>query len=65
LEAEARPKLYQQTLRACAENSVSGWLRVALGEGIELHVSDKRAKMTAEQRRQLLKRIEELLRHCV
>jgi hypothetical protein len=61
-EAAARPNLYQQTLRACAENSVSGWLRVALGEGIELHVSDKRPKLTAEQRRQMLKRIEELLR---
>ena len=60
-EAAARPNLYQQTLRACAENSVSGWLRVALGEGIELHVSDKRPKMTAEQRRQMLERIEELV----
>jgi DNA-binding transcriptional MerR regulator len=61
-EAEARPNRYQETLRACAENSVSGWLRVALGEGIELHVSDKRPKMPAEQRRQMLKQIEELLR---
>jgi hypothetical protein len=62
VEPEARPNSYQQTLCACAENSVSGWLRVALGEGIELHVSDKRPKMTSEQRRQMLKRIEELLR---
>jgi DNA-binding transcriptional MerR regulator len=61
-EAAARTNPYQQTLRACAENSVSGWLRVALGEGIELHVSDKRPKMTAEQRRQMLKRIEELVK---
>ena len=61
-EAEERPSQYQQVLRACTENSVSGWLRVALGEGIELHVSEKRPKMTAEQRRQMLKRIEELLR---
>lgn len=61
-EAAARPNRYQETLRACAENSVSGWLRVALGEGIELHVSDKRPKMTAEQRQQMLKRIEELVR---
>ena len=62
VEAETRPNLYQQTLRACAENSVSGWLRVALGEGIELHLSDKRPKMTPEQRRQMLKRLEELVR---
>jgi DNA-binding transcriptional MerR regulator len=62
VEAEARPNRYQETLRACAENSVSGWLRVALGEGIELHVSDKRPKMTAEQRRQMPKRIEELVK---
>jgi DNA-binding transcriptional MerR regulator len=61
-EAETRPNRYQETLRACAENSVSGWLRVALGEGIEIHVSDKRPKVTPEQRRQMLKRIEELLR---
>jgi DNA-binding transcriptional MerR regulator len=61
-EAEARPNRYQETLRACAENSVSGWLRVALGEGIEIHLSDKRPKMIAEQRRRMLKRIEELLR---
>jgi DNA-binding transcriptional MerR regulator len=60
-EAVARPNRYQETLRACAENSVSGWLRVALGEGIELHVSEKRPKITAEQRRQMLKRIEELV----
>jgi DNA-binding transcriptional MerR regulator len=62
MEAEERPSQYQQVLRACAENSVSGWLRVALGEGIELHVSEKRPEMTAEQRRQMLKRIEELVR---
>lgn len=61
-EAEERPSQYQQVLRACAEKSVSGWLRVALGEGIELHLSDKRPKMTAEQRRQMLKRIEELVK---
>jgi DNA-binding transcriptional MerR regulator len=61
-EAEARPNRYQETLRACAENSVSGWLRVALGDGIEVHLSDKRTKLTAEKRRQMLKRIEELLR---
>jgi hypothetical protein len=40
-EAEERPSQYQQVLRACAEKSVSGWLRVALGEGIEIHLSDK------------------------
>ncbi|MBS0002843.1 MAG: hypothetical protein KFF45_07180, partial [Thioalkalivibrio sp.] len=34
-EAEAQPNPYQEVLRASAENSVSGWLRVALGEGIE------------------------------
>jgi hypothetical protein len=62
VEAEARPNRYQETLRACAENSVSGWLRVALGEGIELHVSDNRPKMTAAQRRQMLRRIEELVK---
>lgn len=60
-KAEARPNRYQETLRACAENSVSGWLRVALGEGIELHLSDKRPKMTPDQRRKMLKRIEELV----
>ena len=62
VEAEARPNRYQETLRACAENSVSAWTRVALGEGIEIHLSDKRPKMTPEQRRQMLKRIEELVR---
>jgi hypothetical protein len=62
VEAAARPNRYQETLRACTENSVSDWLRVALGEGIELHLSDKRPKVTLEQRRQMLKRIEELLR---
>ena len=61
-EAETRPNRYQETLRACAENSVSGWLRVALGEGIEIHVSDKRPKVTPEQRRQMLRRIEELVK---
>ena len=61
-EAEARPNRYQQTLLACAENSVSGWLRVALGEGIEIHLSDKRPKMTPEQRGQMLRRIEELVK---
>jgi DNA-binding transcriptional MerR regulator len=61
-EVEERPSQYQQVLRACAENSVSGWIRVALGEGIEIHLSDKRPKMTTEQRRQMLKRIEEFLR---
>lgn len=61
-EAEARPNRYQETLRACAENSVSGWLRVALGEGIELHVSEKRPMLTTEQRRQMLRRIEELVK---
>lgn len=61
-EAAPRPNLYQQTLRACADKSVSGWLRVALGEGIELHLSDKRPKITTEERRKMLKRIEELLR---
>lgn len=52
-EAEPQPNRYQQSLRACAEKSVSGWLRVALGEGIEIHLSDKRPKMTPEQRRQM------------
>lgn len=61
-KAEARPSRYQETLRACAENTVSGWIRVALGEGIELHLSNKRPKMTAEKRRQMLKRIEELVK---
>ena len=61
-EAEARPNRYQQTLLACAENSVSGWLRVALGEGFEIHLSDKRFKMTPEQRGQMLRRIEELVK---
>ena len=61
-EAKAQPNRYQQTLLACAENSVSGWLRVALGEGIEIHLSDKQPKMTPEQRRQMLKRIEELVK---
>lgn len=61
-EAEAQPNRYQQARRACAEKSVSGWLRVALGEGIEIHLSDKRPKMNAEQRRQMLKRIEELVK---
>jgi DNA-binding transcriptional MerR regulator len=61
-DVEARPNRYQEVLRACAEVSVSGWLRVALGEGIEIHLSDKRPKMTAAQRRQMLKRIEELVK---
>lgn len=61
-EPEERPSQYQQVLRACADKSVSGWLRVALGEGIELHLSDKRPKLTAAQRRQMLKRIEELVK---
>ena len=61
-QAEARPNRYQETLRACAENSVSGWLRVALGEGIELHLSETRPKLTAEKRRQMLRRIEELVK---
>lgn len=61
-EAEPQPNRYQQALRACAEKSVSGWLRVALGEGIEIHLSDKRPKMAPEQRRQMLKRIEELVK---
>lgn len=60
-EAAARPNPYQATLRACAENTVSAWLRVALGEGIELHLSDKQPKLTPEQRRQMLKRIDELV----
>jgi DNA-binding transcriptional MerR regulator len=64
-EAEARPNRYKGTLHACADNSVTAWTRVALGEGIEIHLSDKRPKMTPEQRRQMLKRIEELVRHCV
>jgi hypothetical protein len=33
-----------------------------LGEGIEIHLSDKRPKTTAEQRRQMLKRIEKLVK---
>jgi DNA-binding transcriptional MerR regulator len=61
-EAQAQPNRYQQMLRACAENSVSAWIRVALGEGIEIHLRDKRPKMTPEQRRQMLKRIEELVK---
>jgi hypothetical protein len=61
-EAEELPNPYQQTLRACSDKSVSGWLRVALGEGIELHLSDKQLKMTPDQRRKMLKRIEELVK---
>jgi hypothetical protein len=33
-----------------------------LGEGIEIHLRDKQPKMTPEQRRQMLKRIEELVK---
>jgi DNA-binding transcriptional MerR regulator len=66
VEAEERPSRYQQVLHACTEKSVSAWTRVALGEGIEIHLSDKRPKMTPEQRRQMLRRIEELVRQiCV
>ncbi len=61
-EAKAQPTRYQRMLRACAENSVSAWARVVLGEGIEIHLSDKRPKMTPEQRRQMTKRIEELVK---
>ncbi len=43
-------------------NCVTGWLRVVLGEGVELHLSDQRPKMTLQERRQMLKRIEELVR---
>lgn len=64
-EAEAQPNRYQEVLHACTEKSVSAWTRVALGEGMEIHLSDKRPKMTPEQRRQMLKRIEELVRQCV
>lgn len=60
--AEEQPNRYQQTLRACSENSVSGWIKVTLGEGIEMHVSDKPASMTPEQRKKMLARIEELVR---
>ena len=60
--AKAQPTRYRQMLRACAENSVSAWTRVVLGEGIEIHLSDKRSKMTPEQRRQMTKRIEELVK---
>ena len=61
-EAKAQPNRYQQALLACAENSASAWTRVALGDGIEIHLSDKRPKMTPEQRRQMTKRIEELVK---
>ena len=61
-ETEARPNPYQEVLRANSENSVSGWTRVALGEGIEIHLGDKRRRMTSEQRKRLLKRIEELVK---
>jgi len=61
-EGQARPNRYQEVLRACSQKSVSGWIRVALGEGIELHLSDKPAPMTQEQREKLIKRIEELVR---
>jgi hypothetical protein len=61
-EAEARPNRYEETLPACAENFVSGWLRVALGDGIEIHLSDNRPTLTAAQRRQMLRRIEELVK---
>jgi hypothetical protein len=52
----------QPIRRAGAGNAVSGWLRFALSEGVELHLSDQRPKMTLEERRQMLKRIEELVR---
>jgi DNA-binding transcriptional MerR regulator len=61
-EAEARPNRYKETLQACADNTITAWTRIALGEGIEIHLSDKRPRMPPEQRRQMLKRIEELVR---
>lgn len=61
-EGKARPSRYQEVLQACSQKSVTGWIRVALGEGVELHLSDKRPKMTPEQREKMLKRIEELVR---
>jgi len=60
---EAQVNHNQQLPKAFAGRSVSGWLRVELGEGIEIHLSDKRPKMTPGQRRQMLKRIEELVTH--
>ncbi len=61
-EEEARPSRDQEVRRAGAGNSATGWIRAVLGEGVELHLSDQRPKMTAEERRQMLKRIEELVR---
>ena len=61
-EMEARPSRDQKMQRAGAGHSVMGWLGVVLGEGVELQLSDQRPKMTPEERRQMLKRIEELVR---
>ena len=61
-EEETRPTRDQVVLRAGAGNSVTGWLRVVLGEGIELHLRDQRSKMTPDERRQMLRQIEALVR---
>lgn len=62
-DAEPRPSRNQEVRRAGAGNSATGWIRVALLRGsIELHLSDRRPKMTPEERRQMLKRIEDLVR---
>jgi hypothetical protein len=61
-EAEVRPSRDQVVRRADDGNSVTGWLRVALGKGVELHLSDQRPKMTLQERQQMLKRIEEQMR---
>ena len=57
-----RSNPYLETLRACASNSVTGWVRAALAPGIELHLSDKAPKLTPEERQQLVKRIEQIVR---
>lgn len=51
-EADTRPSRDQKVRRSGGGNSVTGWIRVALGEGVELHLRDQRPKMTAEERRQ-------------
>ena len=61
-EAEARPSRDQEVRRVSSTSSATGWIRVVLGEGVELHLRDQRPKITPEERRQMLKRIEELVR---
>ena len=56
-----RSNPYLHALRACASNSVSGWIRAALAPGIELHLSDKPPQLTPEEKRRLVKRIVQLV----